>query len=402
MATTSTSTTPANPSAKNTSPPARKVVARQPGRNGPAAAGSSKSVAAAAKGTSKTASPAKSTVVSGASKAADGRPARAAAAKPATAPAKGPTTSARHAGAEPTTKAPRTKTAPTSAASAAKASKTGTVKATESKKALSAAKAPASPKAAPAAKGAKAPKPAQAAPAPKPAAAAQAGKPATGKPAASPTAKAAKASHAGAATAVPPAKERAAKKAPAVKGHTAAKTPTVKEPSATGAAAKGATAKLVTAAAQGHTSSAPRTGSGLLSSRRRELPARRTEGYTEERFLNHQRHALEVERATYLEQAKSLRAEAESLVEEMEPGDIQFDDESGEGGTVTVDRERDLALSAQALIAVDEIDHALAKMATNTYGICENCGRLIPKARLEALPYARLCIDCKSGGLSRR
>jgi len=150
------------------------------------------------------------------------------------------------------------------------------------------------------------------------------------------------------------------------------------------------------------TSRQARAGSGLLSTRRRELPVKRTEGYTEERFLTHQQHALQVERATYLEQASNLKAEAESLVEEMEPGDIQFDDESGEGGTVTVDRERDLALSAQALVAVDEIDHAFAKMATMTYGICENCGRLIPKARLEALPYARLCIDCKSGGLSRR
>jgi DnaK suppressor protein len=86
----------------------------------------------------------------------------------------------------------------------------------------------------------------------------------------------------------------------------------------------------------------------------------------------------------------------------MEPGDIQFDDESGEGATSTVDRERDLALSAQAMQAVEEIDHALAKIANRSYGICENCGRLIPKPRLEALPYARLCIDCKSGGLSRR
>ncbi len=152
--------------------------------------------------------------------------------------------------------------------------------------------------------------------------------------------------------------------------------------------------------APSHGHAAPGRGPRLLSSR--TAVVRRSEGYTDERFLNHQRHALDLERATYLEQAKSLRAEAESLVEEMEPGDIQFDDESGEGGTVTVDRERDLALSAQALVAVDEIDHAIAKMNANTYGICENCGRLIPKARLEALPYARLCIDCKSGGLSRR
>ena len=86
----------------------------------------------------------------------------------------------------------------------------------------------------------------------------------------------------------------------------------------------------------------------------------------------------------------------------MEPGDIQFDDESGEGGTITVDRERDLALSAQARAAVEEIDRAMAKLANRTYGLCERCGQAIPRPRLRALPYARLCVACKSGGLSRR
>ena len=74
----------------------------------------------------------------------------------------------------------------------------------------------------------------------------------------------------------------------------------------------------------------------------------------------------------------------------------------GGGGTVTVDRERDLALFAQELAAVEEIDHTLLKLDNGTYGICENCGHVIVKPRLEALPYARLCIDCKSGGLSIR
>jgi len=131
----------------------------------------------------------------------------------------------------------------------------------------------------------------------------------------------------------------------------------------------------------------------------RGLPRR---GYTEERFLARQRNVLERERATYLEQASSLQEEAELLVAEMEPGDVQFDEESGEGGTVAVDRERDLTLSAQALEAVAEIEAALAKIENGTYGACEGCGELIAKARLEALPYARLCMACKSGGLSRR
>jgi DnaK suppressor protein len=122
----------------------------------------------------------------------------------------------------------------------------------------------------------------------------------------------------------------------------------------------------------------------------------------DEHFLAAQQLALLAERATYLDQATSLRAEAELLVEEMEPGDVQFDEESGEGGTVTVDRERDLVLAAQAMAAIEEIDHALSKIESGSYGRCESCDEPIPRPRLEALPYARLCVACKSGGLSRR
>jgi len=104
----------------------------------------------------------------------------------------------------------------------------------------------------------------------------------------------------------------------------------------------------------------------------------------------------------YQNQAEDLRAEAESLALEREPGDVQFDEESGEGGTVAVDRERDLTLSAQALNTIEEIDFALVAIDAKTYGACENCGQPIPKARLRALPYARLCVACKSGGLHRR
>ncbi len=121
-----------------------------------------------------------------------------------------------------------------------------------------------------------------------------------------------------------------------------------------------------------------------------------------DRFLAEQRAELQAERATYVQQAESLLKEAEQIAEDMEPGDIQFDEESGEGDTLSVERERDLALSAQARAAVDEIDRALAKMDAGSYGICERCGNPIPKARLKALPYAALCVACKSGGLSRR
>ncbi len=121
-----------------------------------------------------------------------------------------------------------------------------------------------------------------------------------------------------------------------------------------------------------------------------------------DRFLEDQRALLLSEREASLRQAESLRAEAEQLAEEMEPGDTQFDEESGEGATLNVERERDLALSAQARATVDEINVALAKVDKGTYGTCERCGQPIPRARLKAMPSAALCVACKSGGLSRR
>jgi|SRR5579875_372953 len=119
-------------------------------------------------------------------------------------------------------------------------------------------------------------------------------------------------------------------------------------------------------------------------------------------FLDEQRRLLLEERETYTHQAEELQAEADSLALEHEPGDVQFDEEGGEGGTSNVDREVDLALSAQARASVAEIDRALGKIEAGTYGICERCGAEIPEARLQALPHAALCVACKSGGLSSR
>ena len=118
--------------------------------------------------------------------------------------------------------------------------------------------------------------------------------------------------------------------------------------------------------------------------------------------LDKLRRLLEEERETYVRQAHDLAAEAEALASEREPGDTQFDEESGEGDTLNVERERDLALSASATQAVEEIDRALRRMDAGSYGICERCGKKIAVARLEALPFAALCIECKSREERRR
>ena len=42
------------------------------------------------------------------------------------------------------------------------------------------------------------------------------------------------------------------------------------------------------------------------------------------------------------------------------------------------------------------VEHALARLKRGEYGVCQSCGREIDPARLEALPYAVLCIDCQT------
>jgi RNA polymerase-binding transcription factor DksA len=108
------------------------------------------------------------------------------------------------------------------------------------------------------------------------------------------------------------------------------------------------------------------------------------------------------ERARHVQSAAALAAEAEQLAAEREGGDTQFDEESGEGDTINIERERDLLLSASAQQIVDEIDRALERIADGTYGLCMPAGRRINLERLEALPYAETCVDCKARAERRR
>ena len=119
------------------------------------------------------------------------------------------------------------------------------------------------------------------------------------------------------------------------------------------------------------------------------------------KFIGEMEVRLTEERAKYLHSEENYRAEADALIEGREPGDVQFDEESGEGDTLAVERERDLALSAQARQAVEQIDAALARIKAGTYGICTSSGLAIPQERLKAIPWAAERVEYKVGGLGR-
>ena len=58
--------------------------------------------------------------------------------------------------------------------------------------------------------------------------------------------------------------------------------------------------------------------------------------------------------------------------------------------------EKGLALEKRLADALTEIEHTMKKYESGTYGVCDLCGQLIAPARLEALPQANLCLDCKA------
>jgi RNA polymerase-binding transcription factor DksA len=120
------------------------------------------------------------------------------------------------------------------------------------------------------------------------------------------------------------------------------------------------------------------------------------------KFLTTMKALLLSEKQSLTGQAVRLEDEANSLIEESEMGDVQFDDEGGEGDTMVVERERDLALSAQARQTIADIDAALERLAAGTYGYSIESGRPIPRERLEAIPWATVLVEEKVGGIGRR
>jgi RNA polymerase-binding transcription factor DksA len=119
------------------------------------------------------------------------------------------------------------------------------------------------------------------------------------------------------------------------------------------------------------------------------------------KFVDEMKARLIAERAKYLHSAEEYLSDAAALIEGREPGDVQFDEESGEGDTLAVERERDLALSAQARTAVEQIDGALERIKAGTYGVCVTSGLSIPQERLRAIPWAAQRVEYKVGGLGR-
>jgi DnaK suppressor protein len=84
-----------------------------------------------------------------------------------------------------------------------------------------------------------------------------------------------------------------------------------------------------------------------------------------------------------------------SLDDEVEEVAATSDNHVADTASATLGREIDYTLGDNAEQVISEIDAALERIESGTYGTCAGCGQEIPRGRLEANPWASLCIDCK-------
>ncbi|MFI8945800.1 TraR/DksA C4-type zinc finger protein [Streptomyces sp. NPDC053750] len=108
---------------------------------------------------------------------------------------------------------------------------------------------------------------------------------------------------------------------------------------------------------------------------------------------------VEEARGELQSEADRLRTEIDSSERSLQgmmrdSGDGAGDDEA-DTGSKNITREHELALAATAREVLSQTERALERLDAGTYGLCENCGNPIGKARMQAFPRATLCVECK-------
>ncbi|MFJ2816934.1 TraR/DksA family transcriptional regulator [Streptomyces sp. NPDC087294] len=239
-----------------------------------------------------------------------------------------------------------------------------------------------------------------------------AAKKAAGEKAAAPAAQAVKKAAAGKKTA---AKKTAGKKTAAKKA--SADQAGAHEAGAAGPVAKKAAAKKSTAKKAGAARAAKQTGAttvvakktpgtaGTATTAQRAVPKARAvaaePGELAVRPGEDPWTPAEVEEARtgLLSEGARLRAEIasseEALAGLMRDSGGGAGDDDADTGTKNITREHELSLAANARETLLQTEHALQRLDAGTYGLCENCGNPIGKARMQAFPRATLCVECK-------
>jgi RNA polymerase-binding protein DksA len=110
---------------------------------------------------------------------------------------------------------------------------------------------------------------------------------------------------------------------------------------------------------------------------------------------DHFRERLLDERKRVVAAIQNLQDDHAGTLSDEAGEETAYDNHLADTATETYDRELDYTLEENSGHVLAEIDAALKRIDDGTYGVCTNKGEQIPVERLEALPWATLCIDCQ-------
>jgi DnaK suppressor protein len=105
------------------------------------------------------------------------------------------------------------------------------------------------------------------------------------------------------------------------------------------------------------------------------------------------RSNLEIERKRLLEELEQLNADGRPSEERREGSPFGKREEEA---TESLELEKRLAMEKRIKDQLAANDDTVRKIDSGTYGLCESCGKPIEAARLDILPTARRCMNCKS------
>jgi RNA polymerase-binding protein DksA len=103
--------------------------------------------------------------------------------------------------------------------------------------------------------------------------------------------------------------------------------------------------------------------------------------------LEDERDRLQALIRDYEQELEEARLTESSSDRSPDPG-------NAEAGSMKFEYEKELSIEQNTVDLLSKVERALENIENGTYGICESCGKSIPMARLDVLPYVTLCVDC--------
>ena len=109
------------------------------------------------------------------------------------------------------------------------------------------------------------------------------------------------------------------------------------------------------------------------------------------------REQLLAERVRLEEELQEIENRAAHVDESDRATELSsYEDHPADLASETFEREKDLAIGESVQHTLHKVINALEKLDRGTYGRCDACARPIKKARLRALPFATLCVECQA------